>query len=267
MKIENILRLRGKFYKTIDFGLRGRELEESDIHLINKSLSLELPGYRTHKSWVGRSENDKIYIPPAPSEIKSLINDTLKIFNKERVGNNLTCNLFLYFRIVAIHPFIDANGRTARSLFLSLVEEKYSLYCPRLHLSKKTEEMYNELCFKSLSSYESFANSPELRTLLEMGKELTNYFNNEKESLVFNVVRDYRVTDEERFYKLFNVLVDKGVFIESVEGVKDDFYINLKKKGVVEVLPIFGRVGNVIISKHIFNYHNKLHEKLIKGMK
>jgi len=73
-----------------------------------------------------------IYTPPNSANLATLMNDFCAFANEERKGSffmhPITKGIILHFLIGYIHPFIDGNGRTARTIFYwYLLKEGYWL--------------------------------------------------------------------------------------------------------------------------------------------
>lgn len=60
------------------------------------------------------------HIPPSCTEINEMINDLCKFANNDTNNNfihPIIKGIIIHFMLAYIHPFVDGNGRTARSLF------------------------------------------------------------------------------------------------------------------------------------------------------
>lgn len=90
------------------------------IKAIQKKL-LDHPsqeGYRTQQVWMGPrfKKADQAFLVALPPEyIQSYMNDLVKFYNHASYNELLKIAIF-YTQFLAIHPFQDANGRTARIL-------------------------------------------------------------------------------------------------------------------------------------------------------
>jgi Fic family protein len=73
-----------------------------------------------------------IYSPPNFDEVESLIEEFCELYNGENQKDFLhpiTKAIILHFKIGWIHPFVDGNGRLARTIFfLSLIKDNYWLF-------------------------------------------------------------------------------------------------------------------------------------------
>lgn len=123
-----------------------------DFRLID-SLSLDLI-LNIHKSVtnniLGKDQKGKIrtgpvyitnsmHIPPKPSEVESLLIDSINKFNNS--DKNIIDVFIFKFELVSIHPFIDGNGRTSRVIMNGLLE---NLGFPRLIITDKEKKFYYE---------------------------------------------------------------------------------------------------------------------------
>ena len=268
IKIDNIVRNRNKFISSLEL-LQSREntVNEQLLIKVNGLLSSEKTGFRNHQSWIGKSKKNKAYIPPNPSKVIELIAETLVTFNHEKNSDPLTAAFYLYFRIIAIHPFYDANGRTARALFLSQTPTKYTFLCPNLHLTLQTKQAYNELCDAALSSYLCFKNSQALKVYINKGKVLESIFEKSKEKYIKKFLDENKPIKGAHVYSILDKLIKKGFLIYKMEEfTRGNTLQTMKKKGVIDILPIgIGKV--LIISKTITDYYNEMHFNLIKGIK
>lgn len=87
------------------------------------------------KEWAGRYRNSEVAItgsknkPPSAIEVPGLISELVGWLKKNRAKLYIVeLAALLHYKIVAIHPFFDGNGRTARLLMnVILMERSYPL--------------------------------------------------------------------------------------------------------------------------------------------
>ena len=87
------------------------------------------------KDWAGRYRNSEViitgskYKPPPAIEVPALIADLARWLKKNKTKlHAIELAALLHYKIVAIHPFFDGNGRTARLLMnIILMERGYPL--------------------------------------------------------------------------------------------------------------------------------------------
>jgi len=75
------------------------------------------------KEWAGKYRNSEvvitgsIYKPPQAIEVPRLMRDLINWFkNNKKKLNLIELAAIIHYKLVAIHPFFDGNGRTARLL-------------------------------------------------------------------------------------------------------------------------------------------------------
>ena len=88
-------------------------------YLVSKSLLGDYdPGrYRTVQNFVVDGLTDRrVFLPPRESEVPDLMRELLDWLNSERELPPAYRAALAHLNLVAIHPFLDGNGRTARVL-------------------------------------------------------------------------------------------------------------------------------------------------------
>ncbi|MBQ7634240.1 MAG: Fic family protein [Bacteroidaceae bacterium] len=134
-KIPLSSRLLREVHKTLMSGVRGLHKQPGE--------------FRRSQNWIGGTRPDNaVYVPPAHTEIPSLINDM------EQFIHNPACDLpdlikaaLLHYQFEAIHPFNDGNGRTGRLLITLYLVSKGVISRPILYLSdffEKHRSLYYE---------------------------------------------------------------------------------------------------------------------------
>lgn len=105
-----------------------KDITENDILNIHKEIlkGLEeddfIGQYRTVKIRISGSK----VVVPHPSKINGLVKELIAFINSKQV-NVLETAILAHFKFIAINPFIDGNGRTAR-LLLNLILLKNNYY-------------------------------------------------------------------------------------------------------------------------------------------
>jgi len=121
-EVLNYLKVLEKIEK---YQQKGR-ITGKNILKLHKDISkdiLEKPEYegryRELQVYVGNSRTGKvIFMPPPPEEVPELMNEFLEWVNsdKSRSIDPVIVAGISHYEFVRIHPFVDGNGRTARSL-------------------------------------------------------------------------------------------------------------------------------------------------------
>ncbi|MDI6734689.1 MAG: Fic family protein [bacterium] len=110
--------------------VKDREIKEKDI------LDLHyLFYYRIDKENAGRYRKEKViitgssYLPPLPNKVSALMKRFIEEIPIMKEGHHpIECAALLHKEFVAIHPFVDGNGRVARLLMnLALLQEEYTI--------------------------------------------------------------------------------------------------------------------------------------------
>lgn len=89
------------------------------------------------------------HIPPSIDELEELINDLEKFFNQNssQFIHPIIKAIIIHFMLSYIHPFVDGNGRTARSLFYwYMIKNGYWLieFMSVSRIIYKTKKMYEK---------------------------------------------------------------------------------------------------------------------------
>lgn len=73
--------------------------------------------YRSIQNYIVNGIGNIVYTPPSPEKVPELMNELLEWINKES-GKYLPVisSGIIHYHFVAIHPFVDGNGRVARTL-------------------------------------------------------------------------------------------------------------------------------------------------------
>jgi len=76
------------------------------------------PGkYRTIQNYIVNWLGQVVYMPPKPQDVPELMNNFIKFINtKSQEYLPVISSGIIHYKFVAIHPFVDGNGRTARIL-------------------------------------------------------------------------------------------------------------------------------------------------------
>ncbi|WP_245643428.1 Fic family protein [Sanguibacter suarezii] len=104
---------------TTDLADRTRPVTTADIeHLQHVIVPSRVPGLRTEQNWAGGPGWSALradVVPPPESEAGRLVDDLAR-FVTETSGNPLVRAAIAHAQFETIHPFIDGNTRTGRTL-------------------------------------------------------------------------------------------------------------------------------------------------------
>ena len=105
--------------RHVEKQVKKKRLTHDDIFRLHAIIAGEVMDqggagrYRTMRVRVGR------YVPPPPDAVSGLMFELLEWWNKDAPGiSPVLTSAIVHYRVEAIHPFADGNGRTGRSLAL-----------------------------------------------------------------------------------------------------------------------------------------------------
>lgn len=79
-------------------------------------LSKERSGcYRDVQNYIVNAKNIVIYTPPAPKNVSFLMSELFSWLKNSAEQHPIICSAVFHHKFVAIHPFVDGNGRVARA--------------------------------------------------------------------------------------------------------------------------------------------------------
>lgn len=82
---------------------------------------------RNNQNWIGRSLNNASYIPPNCTELPRLLDDLIDISYSSQY-TPLEKAFAFYQQLLAIHPFSEGNGRTARLILEVMLEQQLGVF-------------------------------------------------------------------------------------------------------------------------------------------
>lgn len=107
--------------------------------------------FRKAQNWIGpkgSSIENASFVPPAPGELMTYLDDWEKFVNSDYVDLLIQLSL-IHAQFEIIHPFLDGNGRLGRILIPLFLFQKGYLYKPAFYLSEyfesNREEYYQRL--------------------------------------------------------------------------------------------------------------------------
>ncbi len=158
-------------YLTISFLSDNKEMkfDTASIQEVHRKISadtLDNPAdegrFRTTNDIVVQNAitGEIVHTPPSWNEIESLLNDLCKFANEDDPDNfihPIIKGIIIHFVMSYLHPFVDGNGRTARSMFYWYLLQKGYWLLEYLSISK--------IIYKGKAQYEKaflYAEADEL---------------------------------------------------------------------------------------------------------
>lgn len=80
--------------------------------------------YRDVQNYIVNAKNVVIFTPPAPVQVKQRMKDLFLWLEKSKEESAIIRSAVFHHEFVAIHPFVDGNGRTARAAAQWILLEK-----------------------------------------------------------------------------------------------------------------------------------------------
>lgn len=140
--------------KTLPISLRLiREIHER-LMTGARSTQHAYPGeFRHSQNWIGgKTPADASFVPPAPDDMNTALNDLEKFIHAEDEYPSLIKAGLLHAQFETIHPFTDGNGRTGRMLVAMYIHHAGLLELPVLYLSNYFKK-YQKLYYQKLQDY------------------------------------------------------------------------------------------------------------------
>lgn len=102
---------------------RAFTISDDVLHTIHYLVTKSLPGaygpgqYRTEQNYVvDRLTGRRVFLPPPPENVPELMGEFVQWLNRDDTLPATYKAGLAHLNLVAIHPFLDGNGRTARVL-------------------------------------------------------------------------------------------------------------------------------------------------------
>jgi len=216
--------------------------------------------------------NEIFYIPPEQKYLEQLVNDFCAFANDEKQDHvfihPLIKGIILHFLIGYIHPFVDGNGRTARTLFYwYLIKKGYWLIeymsVSRIILKAKsqyaraylhTEYDENDLTYFVLYNIKAIKSALDdlklyIQKKTEEKKQILSLikhtdFNERQVVLIKDILQDkneyFTVKQVEKKFNISNQtarndlmdMIKKGILVTKIAGKKASFFaaVDFEKK-------------------------------------
>ena len=110
--------------QALMLGAKTRPVTVDDLCSLHRSLMNHSPSPQTggqireRQNWIGPEFStplDALYVPPPPEMVRPLLVDLVSYINTRRHPPLFQAAL-VHSQFIAIHPFVDGNGRTGRAL-------------------------------------------------------------------------------------------------------------------------------------------------------
>ena len=170
---------------------------------------------REEQVWIGGSAyspHGALFVPPAASRVPACLDDLVEFAHREDL-NPIAKAAIVHAQFETIHPFIDGNGRTGRTMLHKILKRDGVLKHATLPVSAGL--LHNIGTYMaSIKSYQSGNPVPVIMQLVE-ALELAIALGNETAHQLDEVITDWRTRMTERagsaIHRLPDILVEQPV--------------------------------------------------------
>lgn len=204
---------------------------------VMKGLRDDLGKIRTEPSAIFNQSGFPVYIPPPPSEIKTLLGKLILYINEKSNENILIKASASHISFEKIHPFLDGNGRVGRLLFQAIIAKRGYGFNKLLSieelLNERKEEYYAYLDKNDTASFIEFmleiVNDQAQKILDELGdKRFTSadlLLPRRKE--ILEVIRDHEIMSLDSIRRRFLLVSPRMIRYDLKKLEEQGFIIKL----------------------------------------
>lgn len=220
LEVENILKAI-KFIDKKHMDLK-KATEETllGLHKIVLDNIGPSPGkFRKEMGAIFNQAGIAVYVPPAPTQIPSLLDRLLDYIIDEKEKFPLITAFFAHLIFEKIHPFMDGNGRVGRLLIFVVLKSKgyhFGLTIPfEEYLDEHKDDYYHylDIGLRDVESYLLFMLKAFYEQSEKIKESLTNEMNKKetfflppRQEEIFNIIKDHVVISfdfiKRRFLKI-----------------------------------------------------------------
>ena len=106
---------------------RKKRIRVNDLVALNQRITGQPTSLRKGRGWVGSpNASGAWYVAPPAETLGRYVTDFVQVIGKEDVPVTLRASVGL-MQFLHLHPFLDGNGRCARSIFIGLCARPFGL--------------------------------------------------------------------------------------------------------------------------------------------
>ncbi|MCR5763990.1 MAG: Fic family protein [Treponema sp.] len=201
------------------------------------------------------------HTPPSHTAIKKTVNELCKFVNQKSSSfvHPIIKAIILHFMISYLHPFVDGNGRTARSLFYWYMLKKGYWLTEYLSISRiiyKAKSQYEKaFLYTEHDDYDlGYFIHYNLKVLNQAFEELNNYL--ERKSKENEAMMEYRIPGlNERQMQIIKICAEKPSSIFTSKDLETRFTVSVKTiRSDLEGLVSAGLMQAVPLNKRLTGY-------------
>ena len=115
-EVQNCLRALRWILKNKNKPLTEKRLLKAHYFMAKGLLSADACGkYRKIQNYIVNAKNIRVFTPPAPSQVSARMHDLFAWLRHSQKEHPIVQSAIFHHEFVTIHPFVDGNGRVARS--------------------------------------------------------------------------------------------------------------------------------------------------------
>nr|WP_255596654.1 Fic family protein [Methanobrevibacter sp. TMH8] len=252
-------------YHTIEYIRENKDQDLNSENLLkihklitNKTLDndQEEGTFRTNNdiNIFNRHSREAVHIPPDFKEIPNLIDDLSNFFNSDDKSiHPIIKGIIIHFMIAWIHPFVDGNGRTARSLFYWYMLKNGYGFIQYLSISKiiaKSKSQYEKayLYTENDDNDLNYFIIYNLKTIKKAFKSFKNYVGIKEEEKISILQMINKLGVNERQGYLIKKVYENPDIVFTVKEIEKRFSVSnftaradlagLVKKGFIEPIAV-----------------------------
>ncbi|HOU68044.1 MAG TPA: Fic family protein [Paludibacteraceae bacterium] len=219
------------------------------------------------------STSDVAFIPPHFEELSALLSDLENFFNNDSKNfiHPIIKGIIVHFMLAYIHPFVDGNGRTARSLFYwYMLKQGYWMveYMSISRIIYKTKTayeksfLYTEYDENDLTYFILY----NLKTMKQAFDDLKEYLKRKTEENKSSVMLSFIKGVNQRQAEIIMIVQENPNAVFSVKEIENRFSIsNFTARADLENLVELGYLSEIQINKVKRSYiKSKKFDDLIK---
>ncbi|MFT4245102.1 MAG: Fic family protein [Micrococcaceae bacterium] len=196
------------------------ELSKKNILKIHKELmapsGVDFAGkFREQQVWISGTEyspHDALFVPPHQSKVESCLDDLIA-YSKETDVNPIVKSAIVHAQFETIHPFIDGNGRTGRTLIHKVLRQEDILRAVTLPISAGLLHNINGY-LEALQSYQAGNPVPIVEQLveaLELAVSIAQRISEQVEEVLDGWKVNIKGSSKASIWKLLPLLVGQPV--------------------------------------------------------
>jgi hypothetical protein len=178
-----------KFNEASLYLSQSSKITSNTIKVVNSIITGNKIGFRNGDCWLGEPNLNTHYRCPPAKRIKLLIKELINFILSKSL--DIDDIIYIYFKLISIHPFKDGNGRSSRVLFYWLTRGKVnSFLCPYLYHTQDSHSGYVELVRLAHNNKTKFYRSSLLKSFKQKASIRIDYLKRKHTKLAHNLINN-----------------------------------------------------------------------------